>query len=1143
MALLPVAPAAAGRALPAVVGGDTKDYIVILKDSVSVAAKVDKETSLGNDVSDVFSSKVKGFVAELDTADVRRLKNDAQVLIVEPDSVMSVIDTQEPSTTTVATSSTESSTTSTSSSTTSTSSSTTSTTVVPTIDDLAIGDPIPGEYIVTLRDGVGAAAFAAAQADAGIDVLGTVTAAINGFGARLSKSQLSLLASDPNVTLIEENTVVGIEADQANPPSWGLDRIDQRSVTRDNNYSYNFTGAGVNAYIIDTGVRSDHRELGGRVVAGSTHVHDGRGTEDCNRHGTHVAGTVGGQTVGVAKAVTIVPIRVLSCSGSGSMFNVIAGVNWMIQHHAAGVPAVANMSLGGNRNTSLNLAVANAVADGITMVVAAGNSRRDASTFSPASEPSAITVGATASNDSRASFSNFGTLLDIFAPGVSILSAGHRSSTETVMLSGTSMAAPHVAGAVALLLEENPGLSPNDVATTLSSYATPDVVTDPRGSVNRLLYTRSRWTPPTPEVPSAPQGLSVVAGVGQATLSWTAPTQSGGASITDYRVEFSANSGSTWSTFVDGVSAATTATVTGLTNGVTHSFRVSAVNSSGTGPSSDVVRAAIGVPTAPTGLVATAGAAQVVLRWNAPSHTGGSAVTDYVIDYSSDSGDTWITFVDGVTTSLSATVSGLTNGTTYLFRVSAKNAVGTGAASGTVTAVPWQVNAPSAPRDLSITAVMATSISLEWRVPATDGGGFVTGYVVEQSADGGTSWSTAVVTGTGGRAGGIWYTTAYSLVSGREYIFRVRATNSAGNSDPSAPTSPQAPGIPAAPEDVRATEAGARRITLRWERPVSDGGSGLRGYTIEYSTDNGSSWIVWPNNTGVEGCTCQYMTRTVTDLVDGVAHIFRVKAYNAVGTGPASESTDPMTPLTPAAPGQPVNVVGTATPAVVELDWDAPESDGGAPIIDYVVEFSTNAGSSWATFADGTSTATLASLRDLAVGVTHLFRVSAVNSAGRGTPSTASSGVVPLPPLINDAFSGATTIVCADECPSGTSVRLTSSTRSATRETGEPNHGGFGASASIWYSFNINRAGTVVIDTQGSDFDTLLGVYTGNAVNTLTTITTNDDAPGGNWSRVEVVPRVGTTYWVAIDGYGSRKGATTLNWRFTEAPPAEKPSA
>jgi subtilisin family serine protease len=1043
--LAPVAPATAqgvtptvAGVVPATAGGATKDYIVILKDSVSVAAKVRKETALGNDVTDVFASKVKGFVAELDTADVRRLKSDAQVLIVEPDSVMSVIDTQEPTSTTDA---------STSSSTSTTSTSSTSTTVPTSPDDLDIGDAIPGEYIITLRAGVGAAAFAAAQADGGVEVLSSITDAINGFGARLNKSQLSSLASDPNVMLIEENTVVGIEADQANPPSWGLDRIDQRSVTRDGNYSYNFTGSGVNAYIIDTGVRSDHREFGGRVVGGNTQIGDGRGTEDCNRHGTHVAGTVGGQTVGVAKAVTIIPIRVLSCTGRGSIFSVIAGINWMIQDHTAGVPAVANLSLGGNRNTSLNSAVANAVTDGITMVVAAGNNRRDASTISPASEPSAITVGATASNDSRASFSNFGTLLDIFAPGVSIVSAGHRSSTETIMLSGTSMAAPHVAGAVALLLEENPGLSPDDVASTLASYATPDVVTDPRESVNRLLC-----------------------------------------------------------------------------------------------PASDEVRATIGVPTAPSGLVATAGGAEVTLRWNAPTQNGGSAVTDYVVEFSSDGASSWNTFDDGVSTALTATVTGLTNGTTYSFRVSAANSVGVGAASGSATAVPWQVSAPSAPRDLVVTSVMATSISLEWRIPATDGGGFITGYVVEQSADDGTTWVTSLVTGTGGRAGGVWFTTVYDLSSGREYRFRVRATNSGGNSDASTPTAPQAPGIPGVPEDVRATEAGPRRIMLRWEKPASNGGSNVRGYTIEYSTDSGSSWVVWPNNTGVDGCTCQYMARTVTDLTDGVPHIFRIKAYNAVGTGPASESTDPMTPLTPTAPGQPLNVTGTAMPALVELDWDEPTSDGGAPITDYVVEYSTNAGSSWTTFADGTNTATLASLRDLTVGVDHVFRVSAVNSAGVGLPSLASSVIVPLPALANDAFGGAIPILCPDDCASGTSVRVTSSTRSATREPGEPTHGGYGASASIWYSFSIGRAGTVTIDTQGSDFDTLLGVYTGSSVNALTTVTTNDDAPGGNWSRVEVVPTVDTTYWVAIDGYGNRKGSTVLTWRFTEAPPTQKPS-
>ncbi|MFM7391700.1 MAG: S8 family serine peptidase, partial [Actinomycetota bacterium] len=395
------------RSTPGNTSANSKDYIVILTDSASVATKVRKEESLGNDVSNVFSSKVKVFVAELDNADVRRLKPDSQVLVVEPDSTMSVIDTMEPTTTTVAPTTpstvapttTTSSTTSSSSSTSTTTTTTTTTTVPRTIDELNIGEAIPGEYIVMLRPGVGATAFAAAQADSGTTILGTMSAAINGFGAKLSKSQLSTLASDPNVLLIEENTVVGIEADQASPPSWGLDRIDQRSLPLNQNYSYNYTGSGVRAYIIDTGVRSDHREFGGRVVAGRTQVNDGRGTEDCNGHGTHVAGTVGGQTVGVAKAVTIVPVRVLSCTGRGSMFDVIYGVNWMVEDHSAGVPAVANMSLGGGVNSSMNQAVANAVLDGITVVVAAGNNKRDASGYSPASEPSAITVGASSMVD------------------------------------------------------------------------------------------------------------------------------------------------------------------------------------------------------------------------------------------------------------------------------------------------------------------------------------------------------------------------------------------------------------------------------------------------------------------------------------------------------------------------------------------------------------------------------------------------------------------------------------------------------------------------------------------------------------------------------------------------------------------------
>lgn len=218
-------------------------------------------------------------------------------------------------------------------------------------------------------------------------------------------------------------------------------------------------------YVIDTGVRPTHSELTGRVAAGFTTLSDGNGTNDCQGHGTHVAGTVAGTNYGVAPSAMIVPVRVLGCSGSGSTSDVIAGIDWVISHHQSGVPAVANMSLGGPRSAALDLAVSRGVADGVTFVVAAGNSNVSACTTSPAGEPSAITVGSTTSSDERSSFSNFGTCLDVFAPGSSIVSAGHTSDIATRTLSGTSMASPHVAGVAALALSQNNALTPAEVAS------------------------------------------------------------------------------------------------------------------------------------------------------------------------------------------------------------------------------------------------------------------------------------------------------------------------------------------------------------------------------------------------------------------------------------------------------------------------------------------------------------------------------------------------------------------------------------------------------------------------------------------------------------------------------------------------------
>jgi subtilisin family serine protease len=270
--------------------------------------------------------------------------------------------------------------------------------------------------------------------------------------------------------------------------SWGLDRADQRALPLDGQISRAGEGTGVDVYVIDTGVRASHLDFTSRVVAGFSAVADGRGTDDCHGHGTHVAGTVAGATYGFATKARIVPVRVLDCNGSGSSAGVIAGINWMIQHHVAGQPAVANLSLGGGFDIALNDAVERAVADGITVVVAAGNEATDACTKSPASAVSAITVGATTSLDSRASYSNVGGCVDIFAPGSSIISTGISSPTSTVMMSGTSMAAPHVAG-VAALAVGNSSMSPAQVASRLSADATRGVVTGLSSStVNALLY-------------------------------------------------------------------------------------------------------------------------------------------------------------------------------------------------------------------------------------------------------------------------------------------------------------------------------------------------------------------------------------------------------------------------------------------------------------------------------------------------------------------------------------------------------------------------------------------------------------------------------------------------------------------------------
>ena len=873
----------------------SQDYVVILDDSASLTSKVNSEEARQNDVSQVFRHGIDGFVANLDPTDVSRLRNDPQVLVVERDRQLYALDA-------------------------------TSAATVPA--GAKIGSVIPNRYIVTVVASKQPAVFARS---AGATPLAVFTHALNGFTADLTASQVAALAQDPSVTRIEPDRVVGIDATQ-NPATWGLDRIDQRNLPLNSTYTYTATGTGVKAYIIDTGILGTHSDFGGRVVTGYTAISDGNGTTDCNGHGTHVAGTVGGTTYGVAKGVSLVPVRVLSCAGSGTNTGVIAGIDWVTADHAAGTPAVANMSLGGSSSASLNAAVARSVADGITYTVAAGNSNTDACTSSPASEPTAITVGATGSTDARASYSNFGTCLDIFAPGSSITSDWYTSTTATATISGTSMAAPHVAGVAALLLSADATATPATIASRLLATATPSVVTGTGAGSPNLLLASGTFTPGPVTAPSAPRNLVATIGNARITLTFDVPADTGGAAITDYVIQ-RASGGGAWTTVADGVSNATTATVTGLTNGTTYSFRVAAVNSASTGAYSGAISATpapaatndafadAALITGPTGALAGTtvnasretnepthggygGSASIWYFWTAPSN-GTFALSTQGSSYDTLLGAYTGTTVGALSTLAanddsggglwSAVTVNVTAGTTIKIAID-----GYGGLRGS-TVLGWtftQAAAPTAPdAPTGVTASAGNGkVSVAWLAPASNGRSAITGYTATATPGGGKC-STA-----GARA-----CTVKSLRNGTAYTFTVTATNAIGTSPASAASAAVTP-------STRAASWGLDRIDQR-DLPLdgtmdlqaanasAGGGSGVTAYVIDTGVRSdheqfggrvASGYTAVSDGNGAEDCNGHgtHVAGTVGGADYGVApsvSIVPVRVLDCYGSGNLSD--------------------------------------------------------------------------------------------------------------------------------------------------------------------------------------------------------------------------------------------------------------
>jgi subtilisin family serine protease len=364
-------------------------------------------------------------------------------------------------------------------------------------------EAIPGQYVVVMKDGASTAAAVAREVVSahGGKLRHTYGAALNGFAANLSPAAVDALRRNPQVQYVAEDGMAYPDTAQTGA-TWGLDRIDQRGLPLNTTYNYSHNGAGVRVYVIDTGIRTTHAQFGGRASVGTDLVGDGQNGQDCNGHGTHVAGTIAGTTWGVAKGAQVISVRVFGCTGGAPWSTIIAAVDWVTAN--AVKPAVVNMSLGGGYYEPANTAVTNSINTGVTYVLAAGNSAMDACGYSPASTPSAITVGSTSSNDARSYFSNWGTCVDLFAPGSDITSAWWSSDTAMGTISGTSMASPHAAGVAALYVQANPTATPAAVATALVSTTSTGRLTDiGTGSPNKMLFSGL-----TVETPAAIIGLN-----------------------------------------------------------------------------------------------------------------------------------------------------------------------------------------------------------------------------------------------------------------------------------------------------------------------------------------------------------------------------------------------------------------------------------------------------------------------------------------------------------------------------------------------------------------------------------------------------------------------------------------------------------
>lgn len=832
----------------------------------------------------------------------------------------------------------------------------------------------------------------------------------------LTAAEAKNLDAKPGVSVAPDAYLSVTDAQDDAP--WNLDRLDQSTPSVNGGpagqYWYpDSAGAGVRIYILDSGTRADHPDLNGRVIDGFDAINSIEGpTTDCNGHGTAVASAAAGTVYGVAKLATIVPVQAGNCSGQASTSAIIRGLDWIAASNPAGTPAVVNISLGAMDKTlhpafaALESSITDLIASGILVTIAAGNDAGDATVpeacqFSPARTPTAFTVGAADAwaggygIEGRADFSNAGSCVDAFAPGVSILTASVAGADS--YRNGTSFAAPIVAGLAAIHLADHRTDTPAQTTSALLAAAQPGALVDnaSRGLGSTVHYDTSAQASTVKtaspnllvRTPAAvPSTSGVVAGLrddGRTTstlkYAWTAPTTG---------VRLRIDGGLTPARTVD-VPSGTSYTFTGLADATTYQVEATTISDGLVGAASVTLLTKTGQPQRVTPaavqslsatLVPASGTAgpKARLAWSVPEDLGMTATTDYVIQYSKGGG-AWTTYADGTSVARTFTSPQLTASTAYSFRVFAKNGGGTG--PGAAVAFTTSRERPDAVRALTATPVPATKTSgpksvLTWAAPADQGFTAVTDYIIQSSKNGG-AWTTY----SDGVSAARTFTTP-PLAASSAYTFRVFAVGGRGTGPAATVEARTTSDRPQVITELRtavipATGTVAPKISLAWTAPADQGFTAITDYVIQWSK-NGGAWATYEDGVGVG------TTLTTPALSANSAYAFKVSAVNSYGPG-ASASVQAAIGRDRPSAVQGVTAANTAsaTGPVTNVTWSVPADQGFTAITDFIIQYSTSGGA-WVTVADGKNIAQTVSVPLGSSTATRVFRVFAVNSFGTG---------------------------------------------------------------------------------------------------------------------------------------------------------------